>query len=280
VEERRVEVIKFHQSSPSPWEGETVKRLLALFVVFLGVLNPSRGWAQTANSSATSNPPAGAAPSAAALAAFQTEQQALGESLRQLMAQGATPAQIEAWHQQNASRIAAQQQRAQAMSAAQPRQPMPYVTHVEIPEGASETMEDFLTARANLQNARAQLHNQQLQSTGHVDETQVETAFQKQNAAALQAQAQRAQTLAQESDSQPLPVPPPLTIPPGSSPAMQQFLTLRDQLMRGEVQMHNQNLSLSFADRAKALQQWREQNADRFKQLQSFAQNMSAAAAN
>jgi predicted trehalose synthase len=144
VEEKRVEVIKFHQSSPSRWDGGTVKRLLALFVLFLGVLNTPRGWAQTASTTQASNQPASAS-SSAVLAAFQAEQQALGESLHQLVAQGATPAQIEAWHQQNASRIAAQQQRAQAMSAAQPRQPMPYATDVEIPEGASQTMEDFLT---------------------------------------------------------------------------------------------------------------------------------------
>jgi hypothetical protein len=276
VEERRVEVIKFHQSSPFRWEGGTVKRLFALFVLFLGVLYTSRGWAQTVpNVPTASNQPA-SAPSSAVVAAFQAEQEALGESLHQLMAQGATPAQIETWHQQNASRIAAQQQRAQAMSAAQPRQPMPYATDVEIPEGASQTMEDFLTARANLQNARAQLHNQQLQGTGTVDETQVDTAFQKQNAAALQAQQQRAQTLAQESDSQPLPVPPPLAIPPGSSPAMQQFLTLRDQLMRGEIEVHNQNLNLSYADRQTAIQHWHQQNVTSFQQLQQLAQNSNA----
>jgi hypothetical protein len=61
---------------------------------------------------------------------------------------------------------------------------------------------------------------------------------------------------------------------------MQQFLTLRDQLMRGEVQTHNQNLSLSFSDRAKALQQWRGQNADRFQKLRSLAQTLTPSSQN
>ena len=111
--------------------------------------------------------------------AFQTEQRALGMELKNLVDQGATPAQIRAWHQQNAARFAAQQQRAQAISAGRPAQPIPYVTSVEIPEGASQTTQDFLKAQADLHNRRAQLHNQQLQSGSKIDEAQVEAAMQQ-----------------------------------------------------------------------------------------------------
>ena len=194
------------------------------------------------------------------------------------MAQGATREQIEAWHQQNAARFTAQQQRAQAISASQPVQPTPYVTDVDIPEGASQTMEDFLKARAELHNLHAQLHNQQLQSGSKIDEAQMEAAFQKQNAAVLEAQAKRAKILAEESDQQPWPVPPPLTIPAGTSLQMQSFLTLRDQLRREEIQLHNQNLSLSATDREAVIQQWRLQNAGRFQQMQVMAKNLSSTA--
>jgi hypothetical protein len=217
---------------------------------------------------------------AQATVTFQAEQQALSASFQQLVAQGATPAQFDAWRQQNAARLAAQQQRAKAISASQPVQSIAYITDVDIPSGASQTMEDFITARADLYNQQAQVHNQQVQSTGTVNEAQVASTFQTQSAAALHAQTQRTQILAQEANQQPLPVPPPLEIPPGATSQMSAFLTLRDQLMRGEVQVHNQNLSLTTAAQKSALLQWRQQNASQFAQLRTLAQGLVPTAQN
>jgi hypothetical protein len=187
---------------------------------------------------------------------------------------------MQAWQQQNAASIAALQQTAQAMSASQATQPMPYVTNVVIPPGASQTLKDFLTERADLENARAEIYNDQLQSTGTVDPVAVDAQFQKENAAALQEQVQRAQVLAQESASQPQPVPPPLVIPPNATPQMAAFLTARDQLMRDEVALYNQYTTASAAVREAAMNQWMQENASRYQQLQTLAQNLSATTAN
>ena len=211
------------------------------------------------------------------LQTFQAERQALAGEVQNLIAQGATSDQIQAWHQQNQARITAQQKLAQAISASQPAQPIGYITDVNVPAGASQTMEDFLTARADLFNLRAQLHNQQLQSSGTVDEAQVNAAFQQQNATVLQAQVQRAQVVAAESDQQTQPTPPPLVVPAGATPQVAAFLTLRDQLMRDFIQLHNQNIASTPAVREAALQQWSQQNAGRIQQLRQQAQNLSAA---
>jgi hypothetical protein len=247
-------------------------------LLLVASLGWSRAFAQTTcNPTASSSSAAGQSVSPAqTFATFQAEQQSLAASFQQLVARGATQDQIAAWKQQNAARLTAQQQRGHGIVASQPSTPMPYVTDVDIPADASQTLQDFLSQRAELYNARAQIHNQQLQNTGMVDEGQVETQFQAENSSALQAQAERAKALADENDSQPLPVPPPLVVPAGAGVALQQFLTLRDQLIRGEIQVHNQNLNLSLAERQAAVQKWRQQNSPNFQQLQTFAQKLFA----
>jgi hypothetical protein len=194
---------------------------------------------------------------------------------------------------QNAAALAAQQQRAQdlatASAAAAMGQPMPLISEVEVPEGASQTMGDFLVARAGLMNARAQIHNQvAAQVAGQnltpdqiaqIEQTEM-AQFQQQQQAALQAQQQRAQTLAQESASQPQPMPPPLVIPPDATPQMAAFLTARDQLMRSQIQMQNQYANADPATRQAAMAQWQQQNAAQLQQLQTLAQNLSTSTTN
>jgi hypothetical protein len=115
-------------------------------------------------------------------------------------------------------------------------------------------------------NARAQIHNQLLNALPlEVNDAQISQMqqsevqlFQQQQGANVQLQAQRAQTLANESAQQPLPVPPPLVIPPGSTPQMVAFLTLRDQLMRWQIQLQNQYVTAAPAVRDVALQQWQQ----------------------
>jgi hypothetical protein len=87
----------------------------------------------------------------------------------------------------------------------------------------------------------------------------------------LKLQAQRAQTLANESARQPLPVPPPLSIPPGSSPQMAAFLTFRDQLIREQITFSNQYVTATPDVRHAAVVQWMQQNASRFQQVQALA---------
>jgi hypothetical protein len=214
---------------------------------------------------------------------FVAEQRALGQELQALQAQGATPQQMEAWHKKNAARFAAQQQRAMDMAADSALQPAPVMGQANIPANASGTLKDFLATQAEMANARAQIHNQLLNGLpAEVTPEQIsqmqqsETKlFEQQQGANLKLQAQRAQALAEESARQPLPVPPPLSLSPDTTPQMAAFLTARDQLMRDQIQLHNQYLTATPAVRDAAMEQWRKQNASRFQQMQTLSQNLS-----
>ena len=254
--------------------SEFPKGIISLCLAVLSI--HSVIFAQTA--STTPSPAAAVGASTACssqLQTFQATQQALASKFESLVAQGANSDQIQAWTQQNAAQIATQQKLAQAISASQPAQPTAYITDVSIPADASPTLEAFLTAQVNLFNLRAQLHNQQLQSSGAVDEVQVSTTFAQQNASALQAQTQRAQILANESAQQTIPVPPPLIVPPGSSAQLIAFLTAKDRLMRDQIAFSNQYVNASPSVRYAAMVQWVEQNRERFQQQQALAQTLT-----
>jgi hypothetical protein len=222
------------------------------------------------------------------LQTFQQEQQALVESLNALLAQGATSQQLQAWQQQNATSLAAQQQLALDMAADSALEPEPLGGPANIPANASSTLAAFLTTQAALANARAQIHNGLLNALPlEVSEEQIsqmrqseEQLFQQQQGANVQLQGQRAQTLAAESAQQPVPLPPPLALPQGVSSPMAAFLTARDQLMRDQITFSNQYVTATAAARDAALQQWMEQNAGRFQQLQQLAQNLSPVSSN
>ena len=203
---------------------------------------------------------------------YQQEQRALAQEMQGLLAQGATPQQVQAWQAQNAVRLAAQQQRAQDMAAASltawMAHPLSMISEVQIPEGASPEMTDFLTTRADLHNRLAQLHNAQ---TPNADAT-----FQQQNQAEIQAQTQRAAVIATQATPQAaLPVPPPLVIPADATPQVRAYLVLSDQLMRERIALINQYVSSDPVTKNAALLQWQQQNADRFKQLQSLMSNLN-----
>ncbi|MCE0521665.1 MAG: hypothetical protein LV480_02000 [Methylacidiphilales bacterium] len=221
------------------------------------------------------------------LLTFQQNQQTLAKSLTALFAQNPTPQQMQAWQQQNATALANQQQLAQEMAANSAVQPMPTVGQPNIPANASPTLAAFLTTQATLANARAQIHNQLVSALpAEVSEEQISAMqqqemqlFQQQQGANLQLQTQQAQTLANESASQPVPLPPPLVIPPGSSPQMAAFLTARDQLMRAQINFSNQYVTSTPAVRNAAMAQWMQQNAASFQQVQQLAQNLSTTTA-
>lgn len=205
-----------------------------------------------------------------------------------LVAKGATPAQIEAWHQQNAARFAVQQQRAQDMAAQSSLEPMSAPGGPNIPANASQTLKDFLSTQVVLANARAQIHNQLLDAMP-LDvtaeqisqmEQQARQLFEQQYGAQLQQQAQRAQTLAKESAPVAMPMPPPLQIPANATPQLAAYLTACDQLMREEIQVRNQHANAASSVTQAAVQQWRQQNAARFQQLQQLAQNLSTPTTN
>jgi hypothetical protein len=194
-----------------------------------------------------------------------------------LMLQGPSPQQIADWQTENAAVFTDQQQRAAALGAFSSAQPLAYINEVNIPADATPEMRDFLNVRANLYNSYAQLHSQAVSDSGGTtaSESDVQAAYQAQNAGDIKAQAARAQTIAAQSASHPLPVPPPLVIPPKASPTMQAFLDLRDQLMRERSALWNQYLGSAPTIRDAAIQQWQQQNAAQFQQLQQLAQQLA-----
>ena len=212
------------------------------------------------------------------LSTFLSSQQGLVQQMEALITQGATFDQIQSWEQLNAGLIQTQQQRAFALTAAAPVEPLAYITVIDVPDNATQEMSDFLVTQVDLFNRFVQLHNQRLQAGVLSPATSDEiVSFQQQNGAEIQVQQQRVQVVTAQSALQPLPVPPTLSIPAGSTPQMQAFLTLRDQLMREQIQLHNQSITASAADSSAALQQWQQLNASRFQRLQALAQNLSSA---
>jgi hypothetical protein len=220
--------------------------------------------------------------------AYQQEQAALAQENQALMAKGATLEQLVAWQQQNAVRFAAQQQKAEAMSVASAMRQIPVSAPLVIPANASQTLKDFLMTQASLANAHAQIHNQivqQLTASGQSPtlaqisqmEQQAMQTFQEQHAADLQLQMQRAQALATASEQTVKQVPGPTRIPPNATAQLAAYLTARDQLAREQVQLRNQYVNADPATREAAMEQWQEQNAARFQQLQQQAQNLSQA---
>jgi len=210
---------------------------------------------------------------------FLSSQQGLAQQMEALIAQGAAGQQIQAWQQENATALANQQQLALDMAAESELQPMPFVAQPNFQVNASQTLKDFLTTLATLANARAQVHNQLLDSLPEeVSQTQLSQMqqsevqlFQQQHATDLQFQQQSAQTLANEAAQQLIPVPPPLVVPQGTSPQLAAFLTAKDQLARDEITFTNQYANATQQVRDAALQQWREQNGSRFQQVQALA---------
>ena len=225
-----------------------------------------------------------AAPSSqsATLQTFQQQQMALAQSFSAMMAQGATPQQMAGWQQQNAAAFAAQQQRAQIIGMVSDLRSADLMQQPPVPPNASQTVRDYLAAQVTLNNARAQIHNQLIQSVAGQSLTsdqltqlqqQEMQLFQQQYGQQLQLQAQRAQTLADESVQTLLPVPGPTILPPNATPQLAAYLALRDQLMQEQVQLRNQYLATDPEVRDAAMVQWRQQNATRFQQLQQLAQS-------
>jgi len=141
---------------------------------------------------------------------------------------------------------------------------------VNIPANATPEMTQFLQNRAVLAGKMAALSSQ-----GAPDQ-QALALFQQQNADLLKQQVQLAQTISQQGNTTPSPMPPALRIPPNASPQLQAYLTARDQLMRADVVFQNQHLNDDPATKQAALQQWHQQNAARIQQLQQLAQTVSS----
>ena len=203
---------------------------------------------------------------------------------RALVAQGATQQQLQAWHAQNSAQFATQDQRAQTMAANSELQLRRTNHQPTIPVNASPALKDLLNTRAALANAHAQIHNQLVQGSSGTNLTfaqlgtmeQNETQlFQQQDSALLTLQVQRAQALTPTSVAPTRTARASVAVPGNATPQMTALATTRKQLRQSLIQLRNQYASASPEARNAALQQWRQQNAGPFTQLQQQAQTLS-----
>lgn len=157
-----------------------------------------------------------------------------------------------------------------------------------VPANVSGTMADFLTTQATLANAQAQIHNELLATLpSSAPQQQVAAMFQQeqqlfwqQYGADVQLQSQRAQALAAESESQPIPTFEPADIPLDASPQLHAFLAARNALASDQSQVWNEYVNADPATRRAALMQWCQQNAARMEQLSQLTQDLSDSTTN
>ncbi len=162
-------------------------------------------------------------------------------------------------------------------------EPIRQVQRVIVPYGAPAAIQAFAEMQATLANARAQIHNQLLESLPAgasqqqivAMEQQEQEIFHQQYAGDLQLQSERATALAAELESQPIRIPGPPAIPPGATPQVQAFLTSRNALAKEMAQLWNQYIDSTPAARQSAMDQWQQQNAGRLQQLSQLAASAS-----
>jgi hypothetical protein len=147
------------------------------------------------------------------------------------------------------------------------------VSAIHIPPNASPELKEFLENRAKLSESFARMRSQG--GTNGAPNPQAFAEFQEQNKALLDRQRELAQAISAQQAKNPMPAPPPLQMPPNASPQLQTFLTTRDQLMRDQIAFMNQHRTDDPAARQAAMQQWRQQNASRFTQLQQESQALA-----
>ncbi|GAA5126812.1 hypothetical protein JIN84_09415 [Luteolibacter yonseiensis] len=161
------------------------------------------------------------------------ERRAIVLELEELAGGGASPAEMEDWRTRNAARITANQERLTEASRKQNSAPQPYVTEVMIPADASETMENFQMERASLANQRTLVRNE-MPDASPEERAQALADWDERNADALAALASAAARITSESSIPPQPLPTSFDIPAGATPALRDFLILRNGRIRTE----------------------------------------------
>ena len=151
------------------------------------------------------------------------------------------------------------------------RPPLPFMPGAGIPANASPELKEFLQNRQTLMQKMAELRQQ----NPNANPQDLQARFRQENAALFQRQQELAQKMGQNNSNNVLAAPPSLQIPANASPQMKDYLTARDQLMRDQVAFMNQHRSDAPAARQAAMQQWRQQNAARFQQIQQLVQALS-----
>ena len=190
------------------------------------------------------------------------------------LAQRSLQKQIKTWAAQVASRPPPSANLSSGPNAAHN---LPSQTGASLPETASPERKEFMQNQATLTEKMTELRKQNSSTNGMLD-PKVVARFQQENAGLLRRQKELSQIIAGQQAKNPVPAPPPLQIPSNASPQLKNYLTTHDQLMRDEVAFMSQHRTDAPATRQAAMQQWRQQNAGRFKQLQQESQALAQSA--
>lgn len=202
---------------------------------------------------------------------FMARRKSLAREMMALVESGASPQEIETWHEANAARHQALRDAAIAMAARQTPPELPFIEEIQLPEGASRNMEEFLLQRAVLHNSRVELLNRLHQATEEERQQALET-LQSQNEEALEVQRALAVQISEEgflSEEQEIAADP--NIPPDASPELEDFLTKRHALMKEQIALLNQYRSATPEARQQALEDWHENNFSRLNALRKAA---------
>jgi hypothetical protein len=149
-------------------------------------------------------------------------------------------------------------------------------TRPPLSANATPEIKEFIQNRETLTQRMAQLR-QQNPSTNAALDPKVIAQFQHDNAALLQRQKEIEQIIGQQQAKNPLPASSQLQIPPNALPQMQDYLAAHDQLMRDMADFMKQHQGDAPAARRAAIQQWQQQNASRFQQLQQESHALAQA---
>lgn len=133
----------------------------------------------------------------------------------------------------------------------------------------SPEIREFLNNRKILETRMAQWRT--LNAEGMPD-ANTKAEFQRENQALAQRQVQLLQMIIQQNAHNPFPESRPLQLPPNASQELQAFLKARDQLMRDQSKLMYQFQMMDPQIQQAVMQQWRQENANRFQQLQKMAQ--------
>ena len=231
--------------------------LAAIVVATIGT-SPAVAEPETQPANGTSAAQARFTPAARDLAAIE-ERRAITLEVEKLMKNDAAPEQIAEWHEKNAGRLAANLRKLVEIAARKNSVPQPYIGGIQIPRGTSETTKVFLMEGTRLNNEQARIHNQPLQESP-VKCGEALEAWQKQNAAALDAQASRASQISAESQPPTLRVPISASIPRGATSELRDFLTQRNAMIDAETEVTARLKAATPEQRQQALEAWRADN--------------------
>lgn len=142
-----------------------------------------------------------------------------------------------------------------------------------LPANATPEMKEFLQNRQTLMEKMAELRQQNPNGAPNANTF---AQFQQQNAALLQRQHQLMGIISQQQGQNGaggpiMGVPGQTSVPANASPQLKAFLTDRNQLMQDQTAFLSQHQNDDPQVRQAAMQQWRQQNAARFQQLQQEA---------